>query len=130
MRLSRPIAILVLLATFVPIVYMIGFAATVFMAFLGTFDGNDDKSQFRILLLLHFLCIIWVWSLIAVYLVFLFKSKAVPKDQKALWAVVLLMTNMMAMPVFWYLYIWPSTKAPPPTALDEDNDDELEDDDR
>ena len=41
------------------------------------------------------------------YIVFLFKTDRVPQDKKALWAAVLFLGNMLAMPVFFYLYVWP-----------------------
>jgi len=49
---------------------------------------------------------------LASYIVYLFKTKHVPKGKKALWAVVLFMGNIFAMPIFWYHYIWkPASEA-------------------
>jgi hypothetical protein len=47
-----------------------------------------------------------VFVLIFVYIRYLFKTDTVPKDKKALWAVVLFLGNMISMPIFWYLYVW------------------------
>jgi hypothetical protein len=47
-----------------------------------------------------------VGVLLVSYIVYLFKTEYVPTDKKALWAVVLFMANMFAMPVFWVLYVW------------------------
>lgn len=47
-----------------------------------------------------------VVGLLIYYIRHLFKTKLVPNDMKALWAVVLFLGNMIAMPVFWYHYIW------------------------
>lgn len=44
--------------------------------------------------------------LIAVYIVHLFRTKAVPNDKKALWAVVIFLGHIVAMPIYWYHYIW------------------------
>ena len=39
-------------------------------------------------------------------LIYILSWLAVPQDKKALWAVVIFMGNALAMPVYWYLYIW------------------------
>jgi hypothetical protein len=44
--------------------------------------------------------------LLGIYIVNVFKNDRVSKDKKALWVVVLFLGNMIAMPVYWYLYIW------------------------
>jgi hypothetical protein len=49
-----------------------------------------------------------------------FRNDRVDKDKKVLWAVVLFMGNMIAMPIYWYLYIWrevPTAGSPAPSAL-------------
>jgi hypothetical protein len=43
-----------------------------------------------------------------------FRNDQVEKDKKVLWAVVIFMGNMIAMPIYWYLYIW---KDVPPGSL-------------
>ena len=53
---------------------------------------------------------VWV-ALLAFYIVHVFRTDRVPADKKALWAVVLFLGNMFAMPVYWYLYIWPKSEA-------------------
>ena len=55
---------------------------------------------------LHLLAIIDIWVLCVIYVLHVFKTDRVPQDKKALWAVVLVMGNMISMPVYWYLYIW------------------------
>jgi hypothetical protein len=42
-----------------------------------------------------------------------FRNDHVDKDKKVLWAVVLFMGNMIAMPIYWYLYIWREEKGSP-----------------
>jgi hypothetical protein len=62
---------------------------------------------------MHFFTMIVIFALTAFYIVYLFKTDRVAQDKKALWAVVLFLGNMIAFPVFWYLYIW---KEPAPLA--------------
>ncbi|NLG84554.1 MAG: hypothetical protein GX493_08130 [Firmicutes bacterium] len=44
------------------------------------------------------------------YIVNVFNTDLVDKDKKALWAVVLFFGNIIAMPIYWYLYIWREPK--------------------
>ena len=55
---------------------------------------------------LHLLTMLEILVLLVIYIVHVFKTDSVPQDKKALWAVVLFLGNMLAMPVYWYLYIW------------------------
>jgi hypothetical protein len=111
MRLSKPAAVFVLLATLVPLAYLVFFIGTMVVAVLSaSSDGPEPPTLFKVIFLLHLLCMLWLWALTAFYLVYLFKSSEVPTDQRVLWAVVLLFFNMFAMPVYWYLYIWPESR--------------------
>jgi type VI protein secretion system component VasK len=58
------------------------------------------------LFVLHISTIALIFALIASYVVYLFRTNHVPKDRKALWAVVLFMGGIFAMPVFWFIYVW------------------------
>jgi len=55
---------------------------------------------------LHFLTMLEILALLVIYIMHVFKTDSVPQDKKALWAVVLFLGNMIAMPIYWYLYIW------------------------
>jgi hypothetical protein len=48
--------------------------------------------------------------LLVIYIRHVFKTDRVPQDKKSLWAVVLLLGSMIAMPIYWYLYIWPESR--------------------
>lgn len=63
-------------------------------------------AHFQILFTLHLLTILETMGLLAFYITYIFKTDRIPQDKKALWAVVVFLGNMLAMPVFWYLYIW------------------------
>lgn len=69
---------------------------------------------FNVIFILHFAVIILSIALIAFYVIYLFKTDRIASDKKALWAVVLFLGSFLAMPVFWYLYIWrePTTSTP------------------
>jgi hypothetical protein len=88
MRLSKPVALLVLIATLFPIAYLVFFCVTVMSVVMSAGPHGPGDAWIRVLFVLHAVCILWIWGLLAFYLLFLFKTDAVSKDQKALWAVV------------------------------------------
>ena len=83
------------------------------------FPGAEGESGAPPLVLLifplHLLTMLIVMALMVFYIVNVFKNERVDKDQKVLWAVVLFMGNMIAMPVYWYLHIWKSAPAVNPS---------------
>ena len=92
------------LVTAIPLAYMLFFFLVIFFLTFGA--GNPSDRSVTSIFVLHVLVIVLVWMLIPFYIWQLFKSDLVPNDKKALWAVVLFLGNMIAMPVFWYIYIW------------------------
>ena len=67
-----------------------------------------------VILPLHFLTIFEIFVLSVIYIVHVFKTDRVAQDKKALWAVVLFLGNMIAMPFYWYLFIWKEQKQSTP----------------
>ncbi|HEU4866640.1 MAG TPA: hypothetical protein VFV09_02830 [Actinomycetota bacterium] len=109
--MSRTNKLLLGVATLWPVVYMALFfaffiysAASIFSTEPGSTDSMD--RMFGTIFVVHALTMLWIFGLLAVYIRLLFKTDRVPADKKALWAVVLFFGNMLAMPVFWYLYVW------------------------
>ena len=103
--MKRTLAICWLLLTLVPIVYLV-----YFMSYVGAMPTHgsfiEQRERFDRLFVLHFATIVCSWLLVASYLVYLFKTSFVPLEKKVLWAVVLFLGNMVAMPIFWFLYVW------------------------
>ncbi len=86
-----------------PFLYMILFMGTVFcmMALsLGPGSGKGLLGIVMIIFPLHVFTILEIFALLIFYIVYLFKTAVVPEDKKALWAVVLILGHMMAMPIF------------------------------
>ncbi len=112
MRLNRPVAILLALVTLAPWGYFVYFFTRVMSSFPQLAGPNAPPDQFfqdfDRLFRLHMLVMALVLALLAFYIVHLFLTPRVPSDKKALWAVVLFLGNLLAMPVYWYLYIWPA----------------------
>ena len=110
MTLSKPIKLVIAAATTWPLLYFLGFIVFMFSMILKDFPASDSHpgipNAIKIVFLLHFLTILWIIGLQIFYFIYLFKTDRVAKDMKVLWAVILFIGNMFAMPIFWYLYIW------------------------
>lgn len=99
------------LATLWPLAYLILFfvvivATEFFMP--GSRQQPGPPPLIALILPLHFFTMLAVVGLLVFYIVNLFKNDQVERDKKALWAIVLFMGSMIAMPIYWYLYIWKS----------------------
>ena len=108
MQLSKPAKITVAIFTAWPILYMFLFMAFVFSSVFFLPQHSEAQEQsffiFPIVFGLHFLTMLSIVGLIAFYVTYIFKTDRVEQDKKALWAVVIFLGNMFAMPVFWYLF--------------------------
>lgn len=103
--------ILLGLASLWPLVYMVLFFIFILASFffLSPPVGGQELGppvSFMVIFFLHLLTMLWIMALTIFYIVNVFRNERVDKDKKVLWAVVLFMGNMIAMPVYWYLYIW------------------------
>lgn len=69
--------------------------------------GFAPETVFEAVALAHVGTIWLVFGLLPLYIVLLLKTNRVPNDKKPRWAVALFLGNVVAMPVFFYLYVWP-----------------------
>jgi hypothetical protein len=107
--MQKPAKVLLGLATLWPFAYMILFFAFIFLTILLGRGGPPDNgmpAMFAMIFGLHILTMLIIVALTVFYIVNVFKNDRVNKDQKALWAIVIFLGNMIAMPIYWYLYIW------------------------
>lgn len=49
---------------------------------------------------------LWVMALIILYFINVLKNDQIRGENKAWWVVLLFFTHIIAMPIYWYLYIW------------------------
>ena len=112
--MSKPVKIALAVLTAWPIVYMLGFTAFVMSMFVGgaravahpPSEQPFGFGEFATIAVLHVTTMLIIFGLLVLYIVHLFRSNVVDQDKKALWAVVLILGNMLAMPVYWYLFVW------------------------
>lgn len=88
-----------------PAVYMLVFMLVVNL--WAFFDAGHGGRAFAIVALFHLLTILATIALLVWYIRYVFATNRLPADKKALWATVLLLGNALAMPVFFWLYVWP-----------------------
>src|SRR4030095_5425561 len=105
--------ILLGIATVWPFCYMIFFFLFMVSSFFLARAGGDSaiEPSFLLIVPLHFLTMLVITALTVFYIVNVFRNERVDKDKKVLWTIVLLMGSMIAMPIYWYLYIWSDSPA-------------------
>lgn len=107
--MSKTIKLLLGLVTLWPLAYMILFFLMIFSFIFfaaGTGPGDGPPPFIPVIFSLHILTMLVIAALTVFYIVNVFRNERVDKDKKVLWAVVLFLGNLLAMPVYWYLYIW------------------------
>ena len=108
MRVNRATAAVLGLLTVAPWGYMVYFVSRVTTAFTAARGPSPTSyDEFQTLIRLHMLVMALILGLLVFYIVHLFRTERVAADKKTLWAVVLFLGNLLAMPVYWYLYVWP-----------------------
>jgi hypothetical protein len=103
--------------TFWPPLYMLIFLVFFIGTFSSVFTGSATEppqlltSAFPVIMVLHLSTILLSFVLLTVYIVDLFKTDRITDQQKTLWAIVLFLGSLLAMPIYWVLYVW---RAPSP----------------
>jgi membrane protein implicated in regulation of membrane protease activity len=69
-------------------------------------DGNSLIAFFVGLLVAHTGVILLSFALLVWYLVALVRHATLNSELKVIWVLILFSFNSLAMPVYWYLYIW------------------------
>lgn len=101
--------------TIVPFLYFIFFFLFIFaniflMVRNEAFVENEPPNWFFTLFICHFIVIIWIIVLLIIYLINVFRNDRVQEDKKILWVVIIFLGNIIAMIIYWYLYIWSEPK--------------------
>jgi hypothetical protein len=120
MRVSKPVAILIGVFTAWPFVYMFVFIAFMIGSFARVTSTTEQEGAFKsfqVLMAAHLGTMLIMMALLTFYIVHVFKNPAIAGDKRTLWAVVLFFGNVIAMPVYWFLYVWREplrSMVPPP----------------
>ena len=107
---SKPVAYLLAVLTVWPPIYFVLFLGVMAMSFasFGSHSGSPpDGDLFMYIFPLHVLTMLLMFALTAVYVVHAFRSDELAPDKRMIWVVILFFGNVMAFPVYWWLYIRP-----------------------
>jgi len=85
--------------------YILSHFDTVFSS-LNELDNTQMTKMVLTIFTIQFLTIISMFVLLFIFIKNVFKNDRVNQSEKVLWLIVLFFGNMIAMPVYWYLYIW------------------------
>lgn len=101
--MNKFLKILLALVTVWPLFYVVLFM----VYFVSPFDSQlFGLPFFSIILPLHLLTMLVIAALLTFYMVNLFRNKRIDSNTKGIWAIVMVMGTLGALPVYWYLYIW------------------------
>jgi hypothetical protein len=106
--MQKPGKIVLGAATLWPFIYMFIFFGFILCSILfmrGEPSGAFPVS-FAVIFVLHLFTMLLTMGLTIFFIVDVFRNARVDKDKKVLWAIVIFLGNMIAMPIYWYLYIW------------------------
>lgn len=104
-------------ATLWPLLYFVAFLGFIVVMILTSMGGGhrDDgpRGWFVVLALLHVFTFLLILALIGTYLVDVFRNDRLREEQddRAVWAVVIVLFGVFAMPVYWWLYLRPTGDA-------------------
>jgi dipeptide/tripeptide permease len=108
MQPSRILKIALGLLTAVPAVYVVLFAVLIARMVLERASGDlTIPVPMADFMWVHLAVMVLLVGLETFYLLYLFRTDRVPPGQRAMWAVVLLVINVAAMPIFFGRYVWP-----------------------
>jgi hypothetical protein len=96
--MSRAIAAVAGIASVLPLVYLV--------YFVWHITSLETDAAREAPLSLHLAALGLMLVLIGVYLAMVYRSAFVPSEKRTYWAVVLLIANVFALPVFWYVFLW------------------------
>lgn len=110
MRKSQKIILCI--ATILPIIMYFLFVIMVVINALGMaswgvvpFERSPETYLLKFFIG-YFTFILWYIALLIIYIMHIIKNRRLDGEKKALWAVVVFLGSVIAMIVYWVLYIW------------------------
>lgn len=66
---------------------------------------NDLLIPFGVLIGLHVFTMVLLLGVTVLYVIDVFRNPRVKSDQRVLWLIVLLLGGLIAMPIYWWIYV-------------------------
>jgi len=102
-------------ATLWPPVYLVLFLSVIGLSFFSIqHPGHPPPTGvFAFIFPLHCLTMILSFALTAVYIVHAVRNDRLTQEMRIIWIIILFMGNLIAFPVYWWLYLRPGAENPP-----------------
>lgn len=98
------------MATLIPLIYVLCFFLLLFFHLTNIVGGIPERNilveNFDVLFVAHLAAMVWILALTILYIVHIAKHPSVKSEMRVVWIVAVLMANVFAMPIYWYLHIW------------------------
>jgi len=91
------------------LVLFLAFFATTFFSIVSPQLVKRMPVAFMAIFPLHCLTILLSFALIAVYIVHAVRNEKLTQEMRIVWILILFMGNMLAFPVYWWIYLRPTT---------------------
>ena len=109
--MSKARKVWLLIGSLWPILYIILFVTFTFsLFFLFIPQGGEtpppSPAWIAVVFPLHFLTIILIWVLMIFYIIHVVKNQRLSKDQRVLWILLFVFVNIIAMLIYYFMYIW------------------------
>ena len=115
--MKKSTKIWLLVATLWPLFYVLCFVVFVFSLVFSVLPQGapppPTPAWIVVIFPIHLLTILLTLGLSVIYIIHAVKSKRVPKQQLVLWILLLVLGGVIAMIVYWVLYIWRTPKTAP-----------------
>ena len=103
--------------TIFPAAYLLFFFGFIFIQLIFSAPGSSQSLDgFAILAIVHGINMLFIPVLLFIYIKNVFNNPRISSDKRTMWTIVILMGNIFAMPIYWYLNIWKSENTPAPLA--------------
>ncbi len=100
-------------ATAWPIIYMFVFIVTIFSTMRGAFNGGGfEEPSLMPIFVLHMFTALETLVLLVFYVVHAIRNERLDQNTRLLWAILLFVGNMVAMPIYYIMNIWPTHAEP------------------
>jgi hypothetical protein len=113
--MKRSTKLWIFVATVWPLFYTLCFVVFAFSLVISVLPQGEPPPPTPAWIVaifpIHFLTILLYWGIAVIYIIHAVKSKRAPKQQKVLWVVLLILGGVVAMIVYWVLFIWRTPKA-------------------
>ncbi len=78
------------------------------MVLVPMFRDRNVTSPFNLFFTLNLIGLSLTFVLLIGFLTHLYRNQKVHQNRKTIWTIALLFGSFLAMPIYWWMYIWPT----------------------